>query len=84
MKTTALTLLIVALASCQAASELKPIAGSINYGGQPSQKLVKSPIGSQVPHEFTDQWGRRVKETYILQPDRTLKLVERHYIEPPI
>jgi hypothetical protein len=83
MKTAALTFLLVALVSCQFAPELRPIPGSITYRGQPRQKLVKSPIGSQLPHEFTDEWGRRVKETYILQPDRTLKLVERHYIEPP-
>jgi hypothetical protein len=72
------------LSSCQGTQELHPIPGSITYGGQPSQRLTKSPIGSQVPHIFTDRWGRRVEETYILQPDRSLKLVERHYIEPPI
>lgn len=74
----------VMLAGCdQTAAPLAPIPGSITYGGQPSQKLMKSPIGSQLPHIFTDQWGDRVKETYILQPDRTLKLVNRVYIEPP-
>ncbi|NEI68944.1 hypothetical protein GR212_05110 [Rhizobium lusitanum] len=72
------------LASCQAGgAALKPIPGSITYGGQPTQRLMKSPIGSLVPHDFTDQWGERVRETYILQPDRSLKLVDRVYLDDP-
>ncbi|GES46448.1 membrane protein [Rhizobium dioscoreae] len=72
------------LAACQASQEgLKPIPGSITYGGQPSQRLQKSPVGSIVPHIFTDQWGERVRETYILQPDRSLKLVDRVYLDSP-
>jgi hypothetical protein len=34
-------------------------------------------------HTFTDNWGREVVETYILQPDRSLKLVNRIYQTPP-
>jgi hypothetical protein len=63
---------------------LEPIPGSITYGGQPRTRLTKSPIGSRVPHEFRNQWGQRVKETYILQPDRSLKIVERRVIPEPI
>lgn len=74
----------LALAACETSqTDIKPIPGSITYGGQPRQKLVKSPVGSTVPHFFFDETGRRTEETYVLQPDRTLKLVERHYIEPP-
>ncbi|MGO4439087.1 hypothetical protein [Rhizobium sp. RAF56] len=83
---TPLSLLACALllmACQQTTSELQPIPGSITYGGQPTQKLMKSPIGSLLPHTFTDQWGDRVKEIYILQPDRTLKLVSRFYIDSP-
>jgi hypothetical protein len=64
-------------------ASLRPIPGSITYGGQPTQKLTKSPIGSIVPHIFTDQWGDRVRETYIIQPDRSLKLVDRVYLDSP-
>jgi hypothetical protein len=64
--------------------ELEPIPGSITYGGQPRSRLTKSPIGSRVPHEFRNQWGERVHETYILQPDRSLRLVERHVLPEPI
>ncbi len=72
------------LAACQTSEEgLEPIPGSITYGGQPRQRLQKSPIGSIVPHIFTDQWGERVRETYILQPDRSLKLVDRVYLDSP-
>ncbi|MEK1896093.1 MAG: hypothetical protein AAAB20_22935 [Rhizobium sp.] len=56
-----------------------PIPGSITYGGQPRAKLTKSPIGSSFPHTFTDQTGREVEEIYIIQPDRTLLIVQRHY-----
>ena len=69
--------------SCNQTStfSLQPIPGSITYGGQPTMKLTKSPIGSQVPHYFTDQWGEDVFETYIIQPDRSLRLVDRRIIQ---
>lgn len=75
----------LALAACDqtAGYSLQPIPGSITYGGQPTQKLTKSPVGSILPHIFRDQWGERVKETYIIQPDRSLKLVDRVYIDSP-
>lgn len=85
MKPAALLLLIpAALAGCSTATGaatpgLEPIPGSITYGGQPRTKLMKSPIGSIVPNRFIDSMGRNVEETYILQPDRSLKLVSRHY-----
>jgi len=56
-----------------------PIPGSITYGGQPRTKITKSPIGSSFPHTFTDQTGREVEEIYIIQPDRTLLIAQRHY-----
>lgn len=57
-----------------------PIPGSITYGGQPRTKLTKSPIGSVVHNDFYDQQGQHVYETYILQPDRSLKLVRRQIV----
>lgn len=72
--------LVAALAAgCTATSgqELQPIPGSITYNGQPRTKLTKSPIGSIVPHQFFDNQGRRVHETYVIEPDRSLKLVSR-------
>jgi hypothetical protein len=72
------------LTACdQTSAGLEPIPGSITYGGQPTQKLTKSPVGSLLPHIFTDQWGERVRETYIIQPDRSLKLVDRVYLDSP-
>nr|WP_028749532.1 hypothetical protein [Rhizobium mesoamericanum] len=56
-----------------------PIPGSITYGGQPRSKLTKSPIGSSFPHTFIDQTGREVEEIYMIQPDRSLLIVQRHY-----
>ncbi|CDM58759.1 MULTISPECIES: hypothetical protein [Rhizobium] len=75
----------VLVASCTAVSGsyssqgYAPIPGSITYGGQPRTKLARSPIGSSFPHTFTDQTGREVEEIYIIQPDRTLLIVQRHY-----
>ena len=70
------------LTGCQQTA-LQPIPGSITYGGQPRTKLTLAPIGSQVPNTFTDQWGDTVFETYIIQPDRSLKLVSRTYEQEP-
>lgn len=68
---------LLALASCTT-TELEPIPGSITYGGQPSTRLTKAPVGSTVSHEFYDG-SREVLETYVIQPDRSLKLVRREY-----
>lgn len=59
---------------------LEPIPGSITYGGQPRTKLTKSPIGSSFPHEFRDNQGRLVEEIYIIQPDRSLSIARRQYL----
>lgn len=58
-----------------------PIPGSITYGGQPRTKLTKSPVGSWFHHRFTDQFGRTVQETYVIQPDRSLLLTNRVILE---
>jgi hypothetical protein len=67
------------LTGCSSADSqaLEPIPGSITYGGQPRTKLTKSPVGSVVYNQFYNESGQRVEETYILQPDRSLKLVRR-------
>ena len=74
--------LAVALAGCTTgmspdAPGLEPIPGSITYGGQPRTRLMKSPVGSSVHHQFRNNLGQRVEERYVLQPDRSLKLVSR-------
>jgi hypothetical protein len=58
---------------------LEPIPGSITYSGQPRTKLTKSPVGSAFPHDFIDQYGQQVEETYIIQPDRSLMIAHRRY-----
>lgn len=71
------------LAACNTTeTSLQPIPGSITYGGQPHMKLTKSPVGARIEHRFTNQWGEDVYETYILQPDRSLKLVNREIVTP--
>jgi hypothetical protein len=70
------------LAACNTTQSLQPIPGSITYGGQPHMKLTDSPPGARIRHRFTNQWGEDVYETYILQPDRSLKLVNREIVSP--
>ena len=68
------------LASCTTGGTgvgVEPIPGSITYGGQPRTKLTKAPVGSTFEHIFHDSFGRRVVETYRIQPDRSLLLVHR-------
>jgi len=77
------TICAIALSGCTTASALEPIPGSITYGGQPRSKLTKSPIGSIFSHEFIDQRGRSVEETYRIGPDRNLQLVDRRYRRVP-
>ncbi|NLS07625.1 hypothetical protein HGP14_30645 [Rhizobium sp. P32RR-XVIII] len=73
----------IALSSCSAGSaEIEPIPGSITYGGHVA-RLTRSPPGSTVPHEFDNQFGNFVQEVYIVQPDRTLKLVRRKVGQKP-
>ncbi|WP_426123861.1 hypothetical protein [Pararhizobium sp. PWRC1-1] len=63
------------LASCTT-PDVEPIPGSITYGGQPRTKLTKSPIGSLVHNSFRTVTGVAY-ETYVIQPDRSLKLIRR-------
>lgn len=77
------TMCTIALAGCTSASALEPIPGSITYGGQPRSKLTKSPDGSIFSHEFIDQRGRQVEETYRISQDRSLELVDRQYRDIP-
>ncbi|WP_438747731.1 hypothetical protein [Pararhizobium sp. O133] len=68
------------LASCVAPTpynSLEPIPGSITYNGQPRTKLKKAPIGSTLHNNFYGPFGERIEETYMIMPDRSLKLVAR-------
>ncbi|MGE6743091.1 hypothetical protein ACQKGC_22730 [Allorhizobium pseudoryzae] len=67
----------VLLAGCTT-PQVDPIPGSITYGGQPRTKLTKSPVGSLLTHQFNAD-GRVAIETYVLQPDRSLKLIDRRF-----
>lgn len=56
---------------------IEPIPGSITYNGQPRTKLRKAPIGSTLHNNFYGPYGERIEETYMVMPDRSLKLVGR-------
>lgn len=74
--------LAIALAGCTTSispSSYEPIPGSITYNGQPRTKLTKSPIGSTFTHNFR-RFDDRVVETYQIQPDRSLKIIDRRII----
>jgi hypothetical protein len=81
--------MLTLLTGCEATSMgyspyLEPIPGSITYGGQPRTRLTKAPVGSIVPHQFIDRVGRRVYESYVIEPDRSLRLVSRRYRDLPL
>lgn len=74
--------LALGLAGCTTAISpygIEPIPGSITYKGQPRTKLTKSPIGSTFTHNFR-RFDDRVIETYQIQPDRSLKIIDRRIV----
>ncbi|RWX75833.1 hypothetical protein EPK99_19325 [Neorhizobium lilium] len=73
---------LAALAGAHSAFAIEPIPGSITYRGQPHTRLQKAPVGSPVQNQFYYN-GEDYRETYIIQPDRSLKLVERHMVQIP-
>lgn len=82
-------LILLTVAGCSATppysagDRIEPIPGSITYGGQPRSRLTKAPVGSIVPHEFRNARGERVEETYVIEPDRSLRLVSRQICRLP-
>ena len=78
MRPLAALCLSLLLAGCTSATRgIEPVPGSITYGGNPSTRLTKSPAGSTVFHRFQDQFAKEWEERYIVQPDGSLKLVDR-------
>lgn len=55
---------------------LEPIPGSVTYGGQPTHRLQKAPVGSTFDNTFYSD-GQRCTETYMIQPDRSLVITSR-------
>jgi hypothetical protein len=75
-------LCILGLTACTSVpSDLEPIPGSLIYNGQPRTKLTKSPVGSTFSHDFRTVDGRRAHETYVIQPDRSVRLLSRYIAE---
>ena len=75
-----ITLVAIVLSACTATA-VEPIPGSITYRGQPQTRLTKAPVGSTFTHRLIDQYGRRAEETYVILPDRSVKLIRRRTIE---
>ncbi|ARM88886.1 hypothetical protein RHEC894_CH02598 [Rhizobium sp. CIAT894] len=68
----ALIAIALILAGCASAGEApQPLPGSLTYG-----KVIHSPYrpGTVVKNSFLGDFGYRVFETYVVQPDGTLKL----------
>ncbi|ANL47257.1 hypothetical protein AMC87_CH02586 [Rhizobium phaseoli] len=68
--------ILFALTACASATgSPKPLPGSLTYGG----KVVHSPYrpGTVVKNTFLGQFDYRVFETYVVQPDGTLKLTSQ-------
>ncbi|OHV21640.1 hypothetical protein EOS93_07365 [Rhizobium sp. RMa-01] len=76
MKHAFVAILLTLTACTGAAGGPVPLAGSLTYGG----KVVHSPYrpGTVVKHTFLGQFGYRVFETYVVQPDGRLKLTSQN------
>ncbi len=59
------------------ANGVEPIPGSLTYKGQPMTRLTKAPVGSSFMHEFSSG-PTKYSENYVIQADRSLKLVSRN------
>lgn len=68
--------LAVQTALATKARALEPIPGSITFQGQPTTKLLRSPVGSTFAHRFYAD-GAHYEETYKIREDRSLELVRR-------
>lgn len=64
--------LLTLAAGTSSAFALQPIDGSLSS----SARLEKAPVGSVVSHEFISN-GQDYRETYRVEADRSLKLVDR-------
>lgn len=80
MKITVIAASLATVFAASSAFALEPIKGSITYGGQPASKLTASPVGSTFTHNFTDDFGHDVEETYVITENRDLKLVDRSIV----
>lgn len=72
--------LIAVLAGSSAAFALEPIEGSITYNGHQSY-LEKAPAGSSFQHSFTTTTGDQAVETYRVNADKSVSLVDRAFSE---
>jgi hypothetical protein len=70
---------IAAFAPEAYAVTIDPIPGSLTYPTQPKAKLRKAPVGSTLQHNFYHN-GTNYSETYRIEPDRRLKLLNRRQI----
>ncbi|SMD13812.1 hypothetical protein [Rhizobium sp. RU36D] len=76
MKTIFAAALLALVAGSTAFARVEPIPGSITYEN-PEARLQKAPAGSSFPHSFLADDGTKVNETYRVNNDKTLTLVER-------
>jgi hypothetical protein len=75
MRKTFALALIAAVAGSSSAFALDAANGSVNYEGV-AARLENAPVGSPVTYEVFED-GNRYRETYVVQSDRSLKLVDR-------
>jgi hypothetical protein len=61
------------VAGCQGVSSYSAPAGGTAHGSLP-----KSPVGSTFQNHFVDNWGQDVTETYQVQADHSVKLINRN------
>ena len=76
MKTLVSAALLTVLAGTSAAFAIQPIPGSLDTG-----YTQKAPAGSLVDHRFYDRFGNDQAETYKVNSDGSLELLNRFQLK---
>jgi hypothetical protein len=77
MKIQLATMIVLTALSSAPAFAYDPIPGSLTYNGQPRTHLEKAPVGSTFTHQFSSDDGNTYEESYVIQPDHSVKLIGR-------
>jgi len=72
MKIIILVLAGLIVTGCQGVSAYSPPESGTAHG-----RLPKSPVGSQFQNQYEDNWGQQVIETYQVQADHSVKLINK-------
>ena len=69
------------LAACQQTSAgVSSQASAVSSAGPAQGRLTKSPVGTRYQNHYVNDQGLDVYDTYQVQPDHTVRLVNRNVV----